>query len=114
MAVGKEDVVTTIKACCPGCGEIDLVADDILLRIGASRTSNTYGFACPECGDFVEKKADDRVIRLLLSGGVMPVPLHIPAEALEVHAGPPLTIDDLLDFHRQLDDDTSLARLIGG
>jgi hypothetical protein len=44
----------------------------------------------------------------------MPVPLHIPAEALEVHAGPPLTIDDLLDFHRQLDDDTSLARLIGG
>jgi hypothetical protein len=49
----------------------------------------------------------------LLSGGVMPVPLHIPAEALEVHIGPPLTYDDLIDFHNQLEDDTSLTRLTG-
>ena len=105
--------MTTIKACCPGCGEIDLVADDILLRIGAVRTSNTYGFSCPDCGDFVEKTADDRIIRLLLSGGVMPVPLHIPAEALETHTGPPLTLDDLLDFHQHLADDTWFAGLAG-
>ena len=105
--------MTTIKACCPGCGEIDLVADDILLRIGAVRTSNTYGFSCPDCGDFVEKTADDRIIRLLLSGGVMPVPLHIPAEALEIHTGPPLTLDDLLDFHQRLADDTWFAGLTG-
>jgi hypothetical protein len=110
---GKDRGVTTIKACCPGCGEIDLVADDILLRIGAVRTSNTYGFSCPDCGDFVEKKADDRIIRLLLSGGVMPVPLHIPAEALEIHNGPPLTFDDLLDFHQSLTDDSWLAGLTG-
>ena len=105
--------MTTIKACCPGCGEIDLVADDILLRIGAVPTSNTYGFSCPDCGDFVEKNADDRIIRLLLSGGVMPVPLHIPAEALETHSGPPLTFDDLLDFHQSLADDSWLAGLTG-
>ena len=105
--------MTTIKAACPGCGEIDLVADDILLRIGASKTANTYGFSCPDCGDFVEKRADERVIRLLLSGGVMPVPLHIPAEALELHTGPPLTFDDLIDFHHQLADDSLLMRLTG-
>jgi predicted RNA-binding Zn-ribbon protein involved in translation (DUF1610 family) len=105
--------VTTIKAACPGCGEIDLVADDILLRIGASSNANTYGFSCPDCGDFIEKRADERVIRLLLSGGVMPVPLHIPAEALEIHTGPPLTFDDLIDFHHQLADDTWLTRLTG-
>jgi rRNA maturation protein Nop10 len=113
LELGKDEGVTTIKACCPGCGEIDLVAGDILLRIGAVRTSNTYGFSCPDCGDFVEKTADDRIIRLLLSGGVMPVPLHIPAEALEIHTGPPLTLDDLLDFHQHLDDDTWFAGLTG-
>lgn len=97
--------MTTIKATCPGCGEVDLTADDIVLRIGASKTVNTYGFSCPDCREFVTKQADDRVIRLLLSGGVVPVPVHVPAEALEVHAGPPLTHDDLLDFHQQLAQD---------
>ena len=36
--------MTTIKATCPGCGEVDLTAPDILLRIGAARAVNSYGF----------------------------------------------------------------------
>jgi hypothetical protein len=95
--------MTTIKATCPGCGEVDLTADDILLRIGASKTVNTYGFSCPDCGDFVQKAADDRIVRLLLSGGVVPVPVHVPAEALEVHDGPPISHDDILNFHEFLE-----------
>ena|SRR2546421_233022 len=95
--------MTTIKATCPVCGEVDLTADDILLRIGASQDSNTYGFTCPDCGEFVQKPADDRVIRLLLSGGVMPMLVHVPAEALEAHSGPPINHDDLLAFHELLD-----------
>ena len=91
--------MTTIKATCPSCGEVALGAEDILLRIGATRTVNTYGFTCPDCGDFVEKPADDRVVRLLLSGGVVPVPVHVPAEALEIHEGAAFTYDDVLDFH---------------
>ena len=97
--------MTTIKATCPGCGEVDLGADDILLRIGASRSVNTYGFTCPDCGDFVEKPADDRIVRLLLSGGVVPVPVHVPAEALEIHDGPPISHDDILDFHELMKSD---------
>lgn len=94
--------MTTIKATCPSCGEVDLGTEDIVLRIGAVRATNTYGFTCPSCSDFIVKQADDRVVRLLLSGGVLPVPVHVPAEALELHFGPPLTADDLLDFHQQL------------
>ena len=97
--------MTTIKASCPGCGEVDLTADDILLRIGATRSVNSYGFTCPDCSQFIEKPADDRVVRLLLSGGVVPVPVHVPAEALELHSGPPITHDDLLEFHELLDGD---------
>jgi hypothetical protein len=105
--------MTTIKATCPGCGEVDLTADDILLRIGATQTVNTYGFTCPQCGDFVEKTADDRIVRLLLSGGVMPVPVHVPAEALEIRQGPPISHDDLLDFHEILERDDWLDDLLG-
>ena len=94
--------MTTIKATCPACGEIDLTAEDILLRIGGNKTSNTYGFSCPTCTEFVEKPADERIVRLLLSGGVMPVLVHVPAEALEHREGPPISHDDLLVFHEML------------
>jgi predicted RNA-binding Zn-ribbon protein involved in translation (DUF1610 family) len=104
--------MTTIKATCPGCGEVDLTAEDILLRIGASRTVNTYGFTCPTCGDFVQKSADDRIVRLLLSGGVVPVPVHVPAEALEVHDGPPISHDDILNFHEMLTEDDWIKQLL--
>lgn len=94
--------MTTIKAKCPGCGEVDLTAEDIVLRIG---TTSSYGFSCPTCGDFVQKPADDRVVRLLLSGGVIPSMLQIPAEALERHEGPPINYDDILEFHQLLEQD---------
>ena len=105
--------MTTIKATCPDCGEVDLTADDILLRIGPSKAVNTYGFSCPDCGEFVQKAADDRVVRLLLSGGVVPVPVHVPAEALEIHGGPVITHDDLLDFHVLLKSDDWFEQLAG-
>lgn len=107
----KGDTVTTIKATCPGCGEVDLTADDVLLRIGAGTSPNTYGFSCPRCSEFIEKPADERVVRLLLSGGVMPTLVHIPAEAMERKDGPPLTYDDLLDFHQTLSRDDWLQDL---
>lgn len=97
--------MTTIKATCPQCGEVDLTADDILLRIGSVKITNTYGFSCPDCTEFVEKPADERIVRLLLSGGVMPILVHVPAEALETKQGPPLNYDDVLSFHELLERD---------
>ncbi len=97
--------MTTIKATCPSCGEVSLTADDILLRIGNVASNNNYGFDCPDCGDFVEKPADERIVRLLLSGGVMPVMNNVPAEALESRQGPAINYDDLLAFHELLKGD---------
>ena len=97
--------MTTIKATCPTCGEVSLAAEDILLRIGSANASSTYGFSCPDCAGFVEKPADERVVRLLLSGGVMPTLVHMPAEALETKLGPPLNYDDILAFHELLERD---------
>ena len=105
--------MTTIKATCPSCGEVSLTADDILLRIGAAASYNTYGFDCPSCSEFVEKPADERIVRLLLSGGVMPVLNHIPAEALENKTGPAINHDDILSFHELLKQDDWFDQLAG-
>jgi len=103
--------MTTIKATCPACGEVDLTADDVLLRMGGHKNNNTYGFSCPACSEFIEKPADERVVRLLLSGGVMPVLVHVPAEVLEHRQGPPITHDDLLAFHEILSRDDWMDEL---
>lgn len=105
--------MTTIKATCPTCGEVSLTADDVLLRIGSVAAQNSYGFDCPDCGDFIEKPADERIVRLLLSGGVMPVLNQVPAEALEDRGGPPINYDDILSFHELLKGDDWFQHLVG-
>ena len=91
--------MTTIKATCPGCGEVELTPDDIELRVCTHAPASYYVFDCPTCVTAVQKPADDRVIQLLISGGVRAIVWELPDEILEPHAGEPLTHDDLLDFH---------------
>lgn len=105
--------MTTIKANCPMCGEVSLGAHEILLRMAYGEASGTYGFSCPRCGGFVEKAADERIVRLLLSGGVIPLAANIPAEALESRDGVPFTYDDVLAFHELLENDNWFDQLIG-
>ena len=105
--------MVTIKATCQACGEVNLAADDILLRIGAGSAGNTYRFTCPECRVLVEKPADERVVRLLVSGGVVPQMVEVPDEALEQHDGPPINHDDILSFHELLQADDWFEQLAG-
>jgi predicted RNA-binding Zn-ribbon protein involved in translation (DUF1610 family) len=101
--------MTVIKATCPGCGEVDLGAEDISLTLHDDRTNgnDTYSFACPKCSSHVEKVADNCVVRLLMSGGVVPNIQVVPMEVFEREhvSGPPFTYDDLIDFHQFLETD---------
>ncbi len=90
--------MTTIKASCPTCGDVDLKPADLRLVVCTRTDWSTYAFDCPTCTDEVKKPADEEVVALLVSGGVRAQQWHIPAEALEEHTGPRLSYDDLLDF----------------
>jgi predicted RNA-binding Zn-ribbon protein involved in translation (DUF1610 family) len=103
--------MTTIKATCPRCGEVGLMPGEIELRVDRSgRGASYYSFTCPSCLDTVRKPADDRVIRLLISGGVHVSTLetqstekrHPLAQRFD---GPRITHDDLIDFHALLERD---------
>lgn len=101
--------MTTIKASCPSCGEVELTSDDVSLRVCSHGPLSYYSFTCPECLELIRKPADDHIVSLLMSGGVHAEVWEVPAEALEPKAGPGLDYDDLLDFVIQLGRDDMLA-----
>ena len=104
-------MTTTIKASCPGCGEVELTPDDVSLMVCSTPALSYYAFDCPTCVTEVRKPADDHVVALLVSGGVPAQVWDLPAEALEVKAGPALSYDDLLDFALHLGSTDLLASL---
>ena len=94
------DEMTTIRATCPDCGEVEMEAQAITLSVRETDGEGSYSFTCPSCSNLVEKPADRKVVMLLLSAGVDVDRLTVAASDLEAHPeGPPLTADDLIDFH---------------
>src|ERR1700760_1072027 len=76
----QENGMTTIKATCPGCGEVELTAPDITLAVCPTSPLAYFSFVCPSCAETVRKDADDHIVSLLMSGGVDPIVWDIPAE----------------------------------
>jgi hypothetical protein len=97
--------VTTIRASCPTCGDVQLTAADLTVRVCSDDERGTYCFRCPECEHAVVKDASARIVDLLVSSGVRKEVWRLPAELLEPRVGPPLAHDDLLDFHLLLQRD---------
>src|SRR5579859_7810381 len=85
---GEDAAMTTIKASCPACGEVELTSPDVTLMVCSHAPLTYYTFTCPRCLGEVRKPADDHVVSLLMSGGVTAVVWELPAEALEPHDGP--------------------------
>ncbi|MGB9376700.1 MAG: hypothetical protein WCB04_04210 [Mycobacteriales bacterium] len=94
--------MTTIKATCPACGEIELTAEQIRLVVCSLPNLSYYAFDCASCATEVRKPADKNVVSLLISGGVTATRWRIPAEWLEEKTGPAISYDDLLDFALKL------------
>ena len=105
--------MTTIKASCPTCGEVELTPADVALMVCSHAPLSYYAFSCPGCHDEVRKPADDHVVSLLVSGGVAAQVWEVPGEALEPKDGPQLSYDDLLDFALHLGSTDLLAAAAG-
>ncbi|MDP9101643.1 MAG: hypothetical protein M3N21_05800 [Actinomycetota bacterium] len=105
--------MTTIKASCPTCGEVELTTADVSLMVCSHAPLSYYAFTCPTCEGHVRKPADEHVVSLLVSGGVPAQVWDLPGEALETKDGPLLTYDDLLDFALQLGSSDLLAAAAG-
>jgi predicted RNA-binding Zn-ribbon protein involved in translation (DUF1610 family) len=120
--------MTTIRTTCPRCGEVDMGPEAILLSVLQGGREGTYRFTCPTCMDAVEKRADRKIVALLVSAGVDVMSGdHAPErmdplfddeeEGLDRRlaprsTGPAFTADDLIDFHFMLEDDDYIRRFL--
>ena len=93
--------MTTIRANCPTCGDVQLRANDLVVRVCSDDESGSYTFRCPTC----------TVVDLLVSSGVRMEVWRLPAELTEPRVGPTLQPDDLLDFHLMLEGDDWFGEL---
>jgi len=97
-------VEAIVMATCPRCGDVEMAPRDLALRVCSFNAASTYHFSCPRCEEIVVKPAADAgVVTMLSSVGVPTVRWDLPAELDEIHDGPPITIDDLIDLRLLLD-----------
>lgn len=104
--------MTSIRAQCPDCGDVHLVADDLVVRVCADDESGAYTFQCPDCDRPVAKSASRRIVELLVSSGVEMQVWRRPLELDEHHDGPAISPDELLDFHLGLQRDDWFDELV--
>ena len=101
----------------------------ISLSVRSSGREGSYRFTCPRCDDAVEKRADRKIVALLVSAGVDLEPKggsdhseslfdQDPGEAVEpleaAPDGPAFSIDDVIEFHFLLEDDAYLREFLAG
>jgi hypothetical protein len=104
--------MTSIRTNCPRCGEVEMRADVISLQLEEDSGEGVYSFVCPVCEDLVEKPADRKIVSLLRSVGVEITEREASAAEFDERPdGPPITIDDLIDFHFLLSQDDWFDRL---
>ena len=97
--------------------------ESILLSVLGGGAEGTYRFVCPVCTGAVEKRADRKIVALLVSAGV-DVADQPAAAQQELDYGPPIeetpvdlppfTIDDVIRFHFLLEDERFLRQLLEG
>jgi predicted RNA-binding Zn-ribbon protein involved in translation (DUF1610 family) len=117
--------MTRIRANCPDCGDVEISPDEMMIEVAHDDDDlvgegTSYRFECPDCAVTVRKPADERIVQLLISGGV---PLEVydeleaefPTPGVEHPEapgdGPALTTDDLLDLHLVLQREDWFDRL---
>jgi len=97
----------------------------ILLSVRQNGREGSYRFTCPSCEDDVEKRADRKIVALLVSAGV---DIDQAEDALvghpelfdetsddprgELPTGPSFSIDDVIEFHYLLEDERYIEEFL--
>lgn len=95
--------MSVIRVSCPTCGDAHLNEDEITVRICNDTTEAEYRYRCPGCQLTQVKSASIVIVDLLVRYGVCVERFDLPAELEERHDHPPITHDDLLDAHFELE-----------
>ena len=101
--------MTTIRATCSTCGDVELTTADVSVMISQDSGDGTYSFRCPLCESVVVKDCPSHTVDLLVSAGVHYSMGQLPDEPIPDPSAPAFTHDDMLEFHSFLANDTMVA-----
>lgn len=103
----------TIRVVCSSCdADLSLSREELHLVISTVARASRYSFTCPECLAWVSKPASPPAVKTL-EAYVRTTWEVAPKEIFEVHKGPALTVDDLIEFGLQLHATDLVAALVG-
>lgn len=108
--------MATIRASCDTCGDVEFAAAQVSVHAPEDGGPGTYTFTCPHCRDRVARSADRPTLDLLIAAGVRLTTWSHPAELSERELvdHEPITHDELVEFHRLVEDDDALAAALEG
>ena len=89
------------EARCAWCGPVRLGPAQLMVHAGAE-VEGMLEFVCPSCGRLNLRGLERSDLTVLSGAGVDADALPAPFELLERRSGPPITWDDLIDFHEAL------------
>ena len=87
---------------CPDCVEVRVGTDDVTVRRCVDDDSWSYRFTCPVCLRRTVSPTDAVAGSNAVDAGCQLETWHRPAELLEHHEGPPLTLADLFTLQELL------------
>lgn len=89
---------------CPRCkGSVSLPAQSLRCAAEAGGDGGVCEFTCPICSRSAVLRTTAGGVEAVLEAGAERLSGLVPFEILEPHTGTPLSIDELLDFHAELD-----------
>lgn len=106
--------MTTIRATCVTCGDVELTTTDVSVMVSMETGEGTYSFRCPLCESVVVKDCPTHTVDLLVSAGVAFSMVDGLNESVPNPTAPALTHDDLLEFHSFLANDDLVAGALEG
>jgi hypothetical protein len=87
---------------CPNCGPVYPLPVDVRLTVYTAIERSYCDIWCGSCLSVVRSPLAAQQVYELVAAGVPPRFCHLPAEALETKAGPPITEAEVDSFARDL------------
>lgn len=96
--------MTSFRTHCNRC-DLQVVLDKKRAGVRYNRDTEkwSYWFACPKCGTHDEHRTSRLLAQEMIGDGIPVTAWTWPAELDEPHAGPPITLDDLIDLMVELE-----------
>ncbi|MGH2755186.1 MAG: hypothetical protein ACRDLB_12250 [Actinomycetota bacterium] len=95
---------TRVQGRCPTCGPLTLLPRDFVCALPSDPGSKALAeFHCPICDGAVFAPLAGHEATLLMLLGARKARGPAPLELTEAKSGPPVTLDDVLDFHVALE-----------